>query len=300
MADYLVGFKKYRSGDINAFIVNTEARQSAEVPLPQVIGQMKNGWTPVNFVLQGDNLVGTNGSIERYCFMSESGSLNGKYPIVILQRLPYDSFLVSDPMGRVYEDKESNVVAYVRTYGIANGKLVEGSRIQSISGEYPHSEALKKVESGDKLKAKLKVLGSGLFEVDENMTAAIKSDIDLSQTENKVLKLPEGVLGIREKGFARTRFKAIEMPSTLNSIGEGAFMEMPFIEDLVVRGTVSEIPRYMCLNCRSLKSVELGPYIKSVKAFPFRGCTSLREARVHRGTINTFGVFPPGTRVKMI
>lgn len=94
-----------------------------------------------NAVLAGDEVIGTNGSLDRYAKLNKSGKLldESKQPLVILNELGDVGYTVVNYMGDVKKARTENVVKYARGYGIANGKIVTRNNVEyvsSIDGAY--------------------------------------------------------------------------------------------------------------------------------------------------------------------
>lgn len=115
--------------------------KTMNVPVDNVIQVIKSGAATVNNIeVQGNSIVGTNGSIERYATVDMSGKLLSKIsPLVIINQLGEVGYTVSDYAGRVKKARNTDVVSYAKKQGIANGKVVMKDNIEfisSIAGTY--------------------------------------------------------------------------------------------------------------------------------------------------------------------
>lgn len=97
-----------------------------------------NGVELENAKLDGDKIVGTNGSIDRYPVIVRN-QLVSKSAVTVLTKLNDGNYKVSDFKGVKATMNKSQLVAYAKANGIANGKVVSNGIsefISAINGEY--------------------------------------------------------------------------------------------------------------------------------------------------------------------
>ena len=121
--------------------VDEKPAKNMDVPVANALQVLKSGAATVNNIeVQGDSIVGTNGSIERYTEINTSGAVISKdCPLVVINQIGEVGYTVADYLGRVKKARNIDVVSYAKKHGIANGKLVMRDNIEfisSIAGEY--------------------------------------------------------------------------------------------------------------------------------------------------------------------
>lgn len=97
-----------------------------------------------NLVLENGELVGSNGSLDRYPRVSKAGFLvSKKSPLIVLTQIGDVGYRVVNFNGVVKKEPTAKVVEYAKEHGIANGKVVARDNIEFISsiiGTYPEEK----------------------------------------------------------------------------------------------------------------------------------------------------------------
>lgn len=94
--------------------------------------------------------------------------------------------------------------------------------------------------------------------------------------------IPSGVVSIGENAFRECRsLEYLELPEGLRELGSCALYETG-IKSLTVYDKLSEIPPYLCYNCKNLSIVRLGNSIKRIDAFAFADCPHLMGVETGR------------------
>ena len=94
------------------------------------------------------------------------------------------------------------------------------------------------------------------------------------------LTIPEGVTGIDSNVFSdETGLTSVSLPSTLTSIGGGAFSGTG-LTSVVIPNTVSIVEYDTFLDCTSLSSVTLGSGVTSIGNTAFAGCSALSSITI--------------------
>lgn len=273
-----------------------------DIPYKNVIDTLIQGRATIeNAVVNDGKLVGVNGQISRYGVI-QNGIVIGQCPLVILMECDRKVYLVSNPLGQLKYMTENEVIKYAMSEGIANGKIVTtetGSYISSIEGEYPKDKLIKQKGSGKMLKAKMKIAGVKEYSLNEYNLAYWNPDVPIKSEE---ITLGSGCLGIAPGGFARSPYKKIVLPPTVETIGPRAFEDMKGLEELVIPEGVELIPTRMCRNCKELKKISIPNSIKNIDDYAFMGCNKLKDVETGpsgRAIHVRKNVFPRGTNIRV-
>ncbi len=70
-------------------------------------------------------------------------------------------------------------------------------------------------------------------------------------------------------------FESIELPSTLTSIGDGAFLYNTSLKSIVIPSSVTEMGAFAFAYCTAMESVTLPESIKTIEEYAFAGCMAL-------------------------
>ena len=119
-------------------LIDTESKQTKDISAMNICKAIMSGLTITGLGVEKGRLIGTNGSLARYAAVSINNTLMNKPSLVVLYRVD-GGFICSDFKGKTGRYTEDDVVAYSKTYGIANGKIVNNNNkeyVSSISGEY--------------------------------------------------------------------------------------------------------------------------------------------------------------------
>lgn len=87
--------------------------------------------------------------------------------------------------------------------------------------------------------------------------------------------LPLGLKSIEGKAFSVTGLQRIDLPASLESIGEHAFYGNRYLEEVTLPSTVKTIDEYAFFVCDSLKKVVLPYSLQSMSAGVFDKCPNL-------------------------
>ena len=74
--------------------------------------------------------------------------------------------------------------------------------------------------------------------------------------------------------------REVRFPSSVVSIGEGAFRECVSLRRVNIPEAVRVIPKECFLRCESLDSILLSPRLVEIKGFAFAQCASLSEIKI--------------------
>lgn len=98
----------------------------------------------------------------------------------------------------------------------------------------------------------------------------------------KEFVIGEGVTTIGEEAFENNWMSKLSLPSSLESIGMGAFKSCYNLESVIIPDGVTEIKEFTFYLCASLTSVTIGSQAKSIGNFAFSSCQSLTSITVRR------------------
>ena len=91
------------------------------------------------------------------------------------------------------------------------------------------------------------------------------------------INLSEGLISIGYYCFDDTAIETIDLPSTLESIGHGAFYSCEFLNSIVIPEKVTVIENSTFSSCYSLKTVILHKNIKEIGSWAFQSCENLEK-----------------------
>ena len=140
----LIAVLKY-SDDKRLFrLYDCNSMETRDVPEEEVIEGLKNNKLRIdNLGLNEDeNLVGTQGSIERYATIGVSTEARHRYPVVVINKTNNgfnNGFTVVDCVGSKLVMGEDDLISYAQQYGIANAKVVTKGKtrfVSAISGTF--------------------------------------------------------------------------------------------------------------------------------------------------------------------
>lgn len=116
------------------------------------------------------------------------------------------------------------------------------------------------------------------FDYETNSEGAIITQYHGSYTEN--VRVPEEINGVPVISVANTfryrNVKSVTLPSSLKTIGDGAFRECFYLTNVSVPATVSFVGTNAFVNCTNLRNVFINGNTE-LREEAFRGCSSLRR-----------------------
>lgn len=284
--DKIIGFR----------LLDIDKGETRDVPYENLLSVIRDGKIQIeNANVQGYEVVGTNGKLERYPLLI-NGVLYGKSPLIILYRLDGGRYRVSNYVGEIVDMNEEDIIKYASTEGVANGKIVEDNKrgrfLSSISGEYRQDELISKKKYGDKLRSKMKLIGARDYTIDDDF------NIEVINKDIEVLRLNSGILGIKSHGCRDLKkLKKVVFPDTFEILGVLAFYGCSALEEIELPEGVVVIPHRCFAQCTNLKDVYLPNSLREIGEWAFHGCKKLK--RIHYGANpvrETMGSIPRGVR----
>ena len=117
----------------------------------------------------------------------------------------------------------------------------------------------------------------------QNGTVALSPNIFRDNKNIESIVIPEGVTHISDWAFSNCEsLMSVKLPSTLKSIGIGAFMRSG-IEEIILPDGLTEIGNEAFAECRYLEKVTLSDGIKTLNEYVFRSCEALRSIIIPEG-----------------
>lgn len=255
-------------------IIDTDTGEVKDYNYNSVGAVLNKGIHIDGIELENGKIKGSNGQLSRYTQLID-GITIGKSPVVIVKQYPNNIYDVCDHVGRINTMKEEDIIRFAELEGLANGKIVKTKNkmhISPISGEYPKDKSFNDKDSGDKLKAKMKILGHTKYQLNE-MNYAFKTDKSIDK-----LLLGKGCLGIAIAGFSECiNLKEAYLPNTCTYIGAQAFANCHNLESINIPEGVLEIPQKCFVNCKKIKEIKLPNSLQLIDDRAFAGCNLLRH-----------------------
>ena len=203
-----IGVINHNKDAVGIRIYDTNSGEFKDVPINGVKAVLSKGAQVCNLGLQDGELIGTNGSLDRYPVI-RNGKLFGKSPLIILNEVGDVGYDVVDWKGKKARYRSEDVVTYSEKNGIANGKVVEkdGNKfISSISGNYDRVEIVIPKKKVQEVKTKQK---------------SDMEDTDGNNKPTKQEKAPQvsNIVGLSDmnKKSAANKVKAVDTTSTSTS-----------------------------------------------------------------------------------
>lgn len=88
------------------------------------------------------------------------------------------------------------------------------------------------------------------------------------------------VTAVAERAFERSTVTALQLPSTLTSIGGYAFQYSTLLQQLTIPGGVQRFDACICRGCTGLKSVTLLDGVINIGKMAFYGCVQLADVQL--------------------
>lgn len=79
------------------------------------------------------------------------------------------------------------------------------------------------------------------------------------------LTVPKYITEIEPSAFFMSQFRQVILPDTLTRLGDGAFEECGFIDDIWINGHISYIPEYFLYNVMETCKVHINDNIKEIR-----------------------------------
>ncbi len=103
------------------------------------------------------------------------------------------------------------------------------------------------------------------------LVTAIGENAFKSTTTLESVTLPEGLVVIGNEAFRGSGVKTVSLPSTLTSMGTGAFRECKSLTGMVLPDVLKDIKEYTFSECTNLKTLSLGNQIETIEKYAFNG-----------------------------
>ncbi len=111
-------------------------------------------------------------------------------------------------------------------------------------------------------------------------TVVIPSTITFLGDDYSVTEIASSAFMNNEGGSGNNQFKHIILPETLKTIGEGAFSNCTYLEDITLPNSVEIVKIRAFAGCTSLKTVKLSESMTAIAGAMFYGCQSLESVEI--------------------
>jgi len=101
--------------------------------------------------------------------------------------------------------------------------------------------------------------------------------------------LTEGLTTIGDYAFNKTSLTTVTIPSSVTSIGNGAFTSCNHLTSITIPAGVTSIGHYAFSNCNSLSSVTIPASVTSIGGSAFGGCNSLTSVTIYAPSLTEYG-----------
>lgn len=93
----------------------------------------------------------------------------------------------------------------------------------------------------------------------------------------KSIEFSSFLISIGEHAFTETGFEFINLPNSLQTIGEWAFTYMPNLKEFKIPDNVTELNDGFLMGCENLEKVTIGKSVTSIPNWAFAQCGNLKE-----------------------
>jgi len=138
MALFMIAVIKDGKDIVGARLLNSTNGDVRDATINSLLAWLRNGGKIANLELKYGELVGTNGSIDRYTTIDVTKEQIDKSSLVILNRIGDEGFTVADYTGKIKKLTKTKLLEILTKQpliSLANGKIVNGN-ISAIRGEY--------------------------------------------------------------------------------------------------------------------------------------------------------------------
>lgn len=297
-------------------LLDIESKSMKDVSTLNLMNVLKNHTVVVKGIeLRGNELVGTNGSLDRYPVII-GGNITGKSPLIVIGQYVEDDtvlgYMVADWKGDIKSASRENVVQYARVHGIANGAIKQRGDtyyISSISGEYQRiyrKEKAKKEEvKTEEKREEIKVddLDSEVWTEEQfkeymesnnyDYGISIEKEIIFKCPEAKVIKYYDGVKTI-EYDFSDTDINAekIIISPSIEYIKKRIFEYAHNVEDLVLQEGMKVLEasgiNVMATTLTSLSNIKFPKSITKITS-GFSGFNGIRKLDLSHTSLGFIG-----------
>ena len=114
-----------------------------------------------------------------------------------------------------------------------------------------------------------------VYDSRENCNAIIETASGMLVAGSNNTRIPDGVTSIWDDALGGCRMESIDIPSSVTSIGFGAFQNCDKLKSIIIPNGVTSIGNYAFARCTALTSINIPKKVTSMGENTFEGCTGL-------------------------
>jgi hypothetical protein len=107
----------------------------------------------------------------------------------------------------------------------------------------------------------------------------------------KSIQIPEGVKFIAKKAFDNSGIESVTLPTSLQTIGEGAFQNCANLKSVDIPAATTEIGKQAFYGCTAIKNINVQFGLETISDYAFENCTSL-ESFIIPASVENIGMNP--------
>lgn len=129
---------------------------------------------------------------------------------------------------------------------------------------------------------------NGQLTIGSQQGVPVPDDLDLTGSVTDEQGNSYSIVSIGNDAFKGSGVASVKLPSSMTSIGEGAFANCARLASVEIPGTVTNVGRDAFSDCSALKALSLGDGINSIGERAFFNCRSLESVEVP-GSVDAIG-----------
>ncbi len=120
----------------------------------------------------------------------------------------------------------------------------------------------------------------GLFSVEMAGVDVIDDEAFKKCINLEKVKISNGLQRIGGYAFGYSKIQEIILPSSIQDLGNGAFIDCHNLEEIIIPNSIATIPALLCLRCEKLKRAILSDNATFIDVDAFQDCGQLKEIQV--------------------
>lgn len=217
-------------------LYDTDEKQTKDFMLPGIIQALNQNTVIENVGLDitKENIVGLNGTLDRYVKVIQGVGIAGKSSVVVIKEYANGEYEVVNGNGQSCRMSAESLIQYGLTEGIANATIVNNGTgdafIRSISGQFEQEVVKDNEVIRKRLEAKINL-------VTDSAKFKLAEDGRYTQLDKEVKKVRVnlGVEVLAHKAFANcVNLEELILPSSIRTIGRAAFYNCTKLKTLKI------------------------------------------------------------------